>query len=245
MRTRSRTTRDPSGIEYYIIENRHPSIVYASGFDSWQDAYNWGNKNLRGRERWDIMERFPELRFRRGRPQRDAEGILVTRKTYTRGGTRVKKHTYRIKDLGKPGKTPLSERFYHPKVHMGWRKDQPPGLRREEALQSHKGDTLATARALQALANVTTDARTKLLAKSDADYFFSSYRHERDTARDPSRKPYSLVVMIYDVDGWYEHSKYQTLKSAERALKRAIEVSDSGRGRIMPREGFEYGGHYY
>jgi hypothetical protein len=35
------------------------------------------------------------------------------------------------------------------------------------------GDELATARALQALANVTTDTETAKLAKADADYFFA------------------------------------------------------------------------
>ena len=73
-----------------------------------------------------------------------------------------------------PGKrrTPPSKRWYHPKVHMGWEKDMKAEERRELALDAHGGDYLATARALQALANVTRDRETAARAKSDADYFF-------------------------------------------------------------------------
>ena len=44
-----------------------------------------------------------------------------------------------------------------------------------EQLNAHQGDKLATGRALQALANVTTDAQTAKLAKADAEYFFAKY----------------------------------------------------------------------
>ena len=100
--------------------------------------------------------------------------IKVTRKSYVRSdGTRVKGTTYYTQDKGAPGKTPESKKFYHPKVEMHWSKDRPPKVRRANALKAHKGDKLATARALQALANVTTDAETARPAKTDADYFFS------------------------------------------------------------------------
>jgi uncharacterized protein YkwD len=99
--------------------------------------------------------------------------IKVTRKSYVRkDGTVVKGTTYYTKDKGKPGKTPESEKFYHPKVEMHWHKDQSAEMRRENALKAHNGNELATARALQALANVTTDAETAKMAKADADYFF-------------------------------------------------------------------------
>jgi hypothetical protein len=100
--------------------------------------------------------------------------IKVTRKSYTRkDGTVVKETTYYTEDKGKPGKTPESQKFYHPKVEMNWHKDESQETRRANALKTHGGDELATARALQALANVTTDPETKKLAKADADYFFS------------------------------------------------------------------------
>jgi len=99
--------------------------------------------------------------------------IKVTRKSYIRkNGTVVKGATYYAKDKGKPGKTPDSEKFYHPKVEMHWHKDQAAEVRQANALKAHNGNKLATARALQALANVTTDADTARLAKADADYFF-------------------------------------------------------------------------
>lgn len=100
--------------------------------------------------------------------------IKVARKSYVRGdGTKVKGSTYYTEDKGKPGKTPPGKRFYHPKVEMHWSKDMQAQMRRANALKAHGGDRLATARALQALANVSTDAQTVRLAKSDADYFFS------------------------------------------------------------------------
>jgi hypothetical protein len=103
--------------------------------------------------------------------------IKVTRKSYVRkDGTVVKGITYYTQDKGKPGKTPENEKFYHPKVEMHWHKDQPTKMRRANALKAHEGDELATARALQALANVTTDIETAKLAKTDADYFFA--RHQ-------------------------------------------------------------------
>jgi hypothetical protein len=102
--------------------------------------------------------------------------IKVTRKSYVRkDGTKVKGSIYCTQDKGEPGKTPESKKFYHPKVVMHWGKDLPAGARRANALKAHKGDELATARALQALANVTTDAETARLAKTDADYFFSKH----------------------------------------------------------------------
>jgi len=103
--------------------------------------------------------------------------IKVTRKGYTRkGGKRVKGTTYRSKDKGKPGKTPESKKWYEHGVKMDWSKDDSAETRRDKALKAHQGDELATARALQALANVTTDPETKKLAGEDADYFFAKHK---------------------------------------------------------------------
>ncbi len=100
--------------------------------------------------------------------------IKVTRKSYVRkDGTKVKGTTYYTEDKGKPGKTPESEKFFHPQVKTNWSKDLPEEVRRRNALKAHGGDMLATARALQELSNVTTDAETKRLTKEDADYFFA------------------------------------------------------------------------
>ncbi len=103
--------------------------------------------------------------------------IKVTRKSYVRkDGTVVKGTSYYTQDKGKPGKTPESKKWYQHKVEMNWHKDEPAKVRRANALKAHKGDELATARALQALSNVTADPETSKLAKTDADYFFSEYQ---------------------------------------------------------------------
>jgi hypothetical protein len=100
--------------------------------------------------------------------------IKVTRKSYTRkDGTVVKGSTYLAPDRGKPGKTPESKKWYEHDVEMNWNKDMPAEERRANSLKAHGGDKLATGRALQALANVTTDNETARLAKADADYFFA------------------------------------------------------------------------
>jgi hypothetical protein len=103
--------------------------------------------------------------------------IEVHRKAYVRkDGTAVQATTYFTKDRGKPGKTPESAKFFHPGVKMDWHKDQPASEKRANALKAHKGDKLATARALQELANVTTDSATARAAKADANYFFAEHK---------------------------------------------------------------------
>ena len=100
------------------------------------------------------------------------------RKAYTRkDGTRVKGSyvdpaTFKIKDVGAPGQTPKAERWYEPGVKMNWEKGMAVSKRRSNALKAHRGSELSTARALQSLANVTTDRATRTAAKKDADYFF-------------------------------------------------------------------------
>jgi hypothetical protein len=100
------------------------------------------------------------------------------RKAYTRkGGIHVKaakvpSASFKVKDRGKKGRTPKAQRFYHPKVKTGWEKGMPAEKRRRLVLRAHKGDKLATARGMQALANVTTDRPTRVAARADAKYFF-------------------------------------------------------------------------
>lgn len=70
------------------------------------------------------------------------------------------------------------EQFFHPKVHTGWQKNMPPKKRRRMMLQAHHGDELTSARAMQALSNVTTDQQTRVTAQSDADFFFRKHQRE-------------------------------------------------------------------
>lgn len=83
---------------------------------------------------------------------------------------------YKTPDKGAKGRTPNSKRFFTVKVHSGWSKDMPMDKRRRLALKAHKSDTLATARGLNQLANVTTDKETSTKARADAKYFFNKYR---------------------------------------------------------------------
>lgn len=76
-------------------------------------------------------------------------------------------------------KTIKKEKWYQPSTVMGWRKTQSASERRRLALKSHKSDKLATARALQSLANVTTDKTTKKLARADAQYFYDLYKRDK------------------------------------------------------------------
>lgn len=110
--------------------------------------------------------------------------IRVTRKAHVRrDGTIVRASTYYVKDKGKPGRRPESARWYEHNVEMNWSKGMPAAQRRANALKAHRGDQLATARALQALANVTTDAGTAGKAKTDAAYFFAQHEAALDRSR--------------------------------------------------------------
>lgn len=86
---------------------------------------------------------------------------------------------------GKGGKAGRSEWFKKaveekaPYTLGGWKKEQSASRRRGLALSSRKGNLskdkkyLSAGRALQALANVTKDAKTKEVAKADANYFYA------------------------------------------------------------------------
>ena len=102
--------------------------------------------------------------------------LRVTRKSYTRSdGTLVKGSTYNTMDRGAKGRAPKSKRWYRPSVHTGWSKDLSQKARVAKVVRAHKGDLLASARALQALANVTTDPTTARLAGADAKVLYKRY----------------------------------------------------------------------
>ncbi len=103
--------------------------------------------------------------------------ITVPRTSYQRkDGTRVKPATFKVKDRGKPGKTPKRQQWFDPGEKLGWGKNLPIDRRRHNALKAHKGNLLATARSLQALANVATDTMTVRKAREDALYFYRKYQ---------------------------------------------------------------------
>ena len=103
------------------------------------------------------------------------------RKAHKRDGTHVKgsrvdRTRFRAKDMGKLGRTPKSKRWYEHKVETGWEKGMPSMKRRRLVLRAHKGDYLASGRAMQALSNITTDKETRVRSRSDALYFFREHK---------------------------------------------------------------------
>ena len=75
-------------------------------------------------------------------------------------------------DKGKPGRTPKSERWFKPKRSLNWTKNEPQRVRLRKAIASRPQKSmdakeLSALRALNALANVTTDKKTERLARED------------------------------------------------------------------------------
>ena len=71
------------------------------------------------------------------------------------------------------------ERWFEAGEPLGWRKSDSATTRRRIALRARGGDKLSTARALQALSNVTKDSATKKAARSDALYFYAKHRKSK------------------------------------------------------------------
>lgn len=73
-------------------------------------------------------------------------------------------------------------RWFTAGAPLGWRKEDSQTKRRQVALRNRGGKLLATARALQALSNVTRDSETRQKARADAQYFFAQYRKKQARA---------------------------------------------------------------
>ena len=67
-------------------------------------------------------------------------------------------------------------KWYHHGKSLGWNKDDGQVKRRRAALASRRGNYLKAGRALQSLANVTTDRETARKARADALYFFKKHQ---------------------------------------------------------------------
>lgn len=76
-------------------------------------------------------------------------------------------------------------KWYHPKHHTGWRKDQSSETRRGQLMsttdhrKSRDSRYLQAGRRANALANVTRDRVTERKARSDSRYFYSRARRMR------------------------------------------------------------------
>ena len=66
---------------------------------------------------------------------------------------------------------------------LGWRKDMPQWKRINTAVRNRRGNLLSAARALNALANVTTDYETKQRARADASYLYKQYKARKSGRR--------------------------------------------------------------
>jgi len=78
------------------------------------------------------------------------------------------------------------ERWFHPRKHTGWKKEQSAETRRkhlwaytDKRYTLHKRYVQA-ARKILALANVTQDPETRKKARADADYFLARARSTKD-----------------------------------------------------------------
>jgi len=76
-------------------------------------------------------------------------------------------------------------KWYKPKHHTGWRKDQASDTRRRQLMattdrrKSRDGRYLQAGHRANALANVTQDRETERKARSDARYFYGRARRTR------------------------------------------------------------------
>jgi hypothetical protein len=66
--------------------------------------------------------------------------------------------------------------LFEPLSGSHWSKRLPMEKRRNIVLRNHRGNYLKSAQAMDFLAKGTIDKKTKILARSDADYFFKNYR---------------------------------------------------------------------
>ncbi len=80
------------------------------------------------------------------------------------------------------------EKWFHPKIHMGWQKGMDLVERRTTAFKAHGKDLLETARALLALSNVTQDAPTARIAGQDARFFFTMNRRMKEAQKEGRRE---------------------------------------------------------
>jgi hypothetical protein len=77
------------------------------------------------------------------------------------------------------------KKWFKPKVHTGWDKDQSAATRRRHLISSTPKNwtlhrrRLTAGRRAQALANVTQDSATKKKAAADAEYFFKKLKGGR------------------------------------------------------------------
>ena len=71
------------------------------------------------------------------------------------------------------------EKWFEPGEPTNWRKADSQATRIRKLVKSRDGDVLASARAMQQLANISQDKETARKAKADATLLFSRYRKSK------------------------------------------------------------------
>ena len=126
------------------------------------------------------LKRLLEI-HRRGYKRKAYTMHRKRKKIYVKA-TRVKPTTYKARDRGKPGKTPKSKQWFHPKrkLKVGsreWKATHKAASRRRILASLVKRRGYATVvRELNALRNVTTDAKTKQAATADMKWLKKKYK---------------------------------------------------------------------
>lgn len=113
--------------------------------------------------------------WRKAHERRTPSGRVVKVKR-----TFIPKSRFKTMDRGAVGRTPKSEQWFEPKGSLyGWGKDLSERARHQALNESVRKDGYATTiRRLNALRNVSTDAKTDRVAKADMIYLKKKYRPE-------------------------------------------------------------------
>jgi hypothetical protein len=72
-----------------------------------------------------------------------------------------------------------NDKWFEAGKPLNWSKKDSQTKRRRSALAARNNRYLDTARALQALANITTDTETERKARADAKYFFAKHKVQK------------------------------------------------------------------
>lgn len=97
--------------------------------------------------------------------------VHVRATTYRRQGKLIHRraYSYRRRDVGAPGRTPKSDRWFHPKGHSGFDKNRSVAWNVKKVGKSMSPSALRRGiRQMVALANVTTDRPTERKARAVA-----------------------------------------------------------------------------
>ena len=90
-------------------------------------------------------------------------------------------------------------KWFKPGTRTGWKKTDPPSIRRAKLLATTTSKTfykklLEAARRSMALSNVTTDPETKIKAKQDAYYYYATARKYKQILKKKQKKQRGTTI---------------------------------------------------